>query len=314
MRLRPIPASDYIYFDEKHRELLKEFGGVAVNDKLLPVWKNDYDIGLFFGGRGGGKSEVTCDKLLDDAMNSEYFKCYYGRKVFDTIRGSCFSTLIYCIKKNKLEEYFSYSEADNSSMIITCRLNKNKFIPFGSDKADKLKSIKDPTHIWCEEFDQFAFTDFKELYPTLRTIRGANIFIGTFNTHGVLPNHWILKVFFPDLYQGLDKEDVQHVDLMTGKRLKKVFVNFTDNYFIDQESYRQNLWLSSAGNTTIFEGLANGAWGVMVNESPWLFAFDRKKHVAKTELIATRRETLYLTFDFNRNPAACTVIQWPDQK
>lgn len=103
-------------------------------------------------------------------------------------------------------------------MIITCKTNGNKFIPFGADKADKLKSIKDPTHIWCEEFDQFAFTDFKHLYPTLRTLRGVNRFIGSFNTHEVLPTHWILKLFFPDLYEGTDKDDVLMVDLLKGKK------------------------------------------------------------------------------------------------
>ena len=247
-------------------------------------------------------------------MNDDYFKCYYGRKVFDTVRGSCFATLIYCIKKNGLEDLFHFSEAETSSMVIVCKANLNSFRPFGSDKPDKLKSIKDPTHIWCEEFDQFEFNDFKSLFPTIRTIRGRNMFIGSFNTHEVLPNHWILKIFFSALYQGLDKDDVEHVDLMKDRRILKIFANFTDNYFIDQVAYRQNLWLSAAGNLTIFNGIANGDWGVMINESPWLFAFDRNKHVAKTELFANKKYILFLTFDFNRNPHACTVIQWPEEK
>ncbi|MDB5200571.1 MAG: phage terminase, large subunit, family [Chitinophagaceae bacterium] len=310
MNLRPVEASEYLSFEPAYQSLLKEFGCVVVNDKLLPVWKFDYDILLLFGGRGGGKSEAECDALLKECIDAEYFKCYYGRKVFDTVRGSCFATLIYCIKKNKLEHLFSYSEADSSSMIITCISNGNKFIPFGADKADKLKSIKDPTHIWCEEFDQFSFNDFKELYPTLRTIRGINRFIGTFNTHGVLPNHWILKIFFPDLYEGTDKDDALMVNLLKGKRVKKIFVNYPDNYFIDQESYKDVLMIASGGNLTIFEGLANGSWGIVLNDSPWLFAWDAGKHMAKQELFAIQKEILYLSWDFNRNPQACTVIQW----
>lgn len=307
MKLRALPASEFISFLPAHREMITQYGGVAVNDALLPIWEDLYDILLLYGGRGGGKSEAVCDKLLDECLNEPYFKCYYGRKVFETVRGSCFATLVYCIKKNKLEHLFSFSEADSSSMIITCKLNGNKFIPFGSDKADKLKSIKDPTVIWGEEFDQFTMDDFKEFYPTLRTIRGKNQLICTFNTHGVLLNHWLIKVFFPHLYEGLDKEDVIGVDLLEGKRVKQLFVNFTDNYFIDQHAYRQILWLSAAGSITVFEGIANGAWGVMVNDSPWAYAFSAAKHVGRTAV--TLEEPLYLSWDFNRNPITCSVIQ-----
>lgn len=308
--LRPVAASEYLSFEESYKELIRQFHGIPVNDKLLPIWAFDYDILLLFGGRGGGKSEAICDALLEECLSEEYFKCYYGRKVFDTVRGSCFATLIYCIEKNNLTHLFHYSDSTSSGMIITCTKNNNKFIPFGADKADKLKSIKDPTHIWCEEFDQFIFKDFKSLYPALRTLRGPNRFIGSFNTHEVMPNHWILKIFMPDIYEGKDKQDVTMLDIMKGRRIKKIFVNFTDNYFIDQQAYKQNLLLAAAGNLTIFEGIANGAFGIHINDNPWLFAWDAAKHMSPVELHATPSEILYLCWDFNRNPMACVVIQW----
>lgn len=316
LRKRVLPASEFFSFDEAHRSLLTRGGAVPVNDLLLPIWEEPFDIALLYGGRGGGKSEGFADRLLDSCLTDPYFKCYYGRKVFDTVRGSCFATLVESIKKNKLEHEFSYSEAETSTMVITCRRNGNKFIPFGSDKAEKLKSIKDPTHVWCEEFDQFEFNDFKDLYPTLRTPRGANQFIATFNTHAVLPTHWILKIFFPDLYEGDDKDiDADKVaELMANKKILKIFINFTDNYFIDQEAYRQTLWIAAAGNFAIFQGIAEGAWGIEVNDSPWLYAFDRTKHVAKQELFATKAEILYLSWDFNRNPQVVTIMQWPQEK
>lgn len=40
----------------------------------------------------------------------------------------------------------------------------------------------------------------------------------------------------------------------------------------------------------------------------WAFAFDSKKHIGKVEVDKTK--ILYLSFDFNRNPICCTVIQW----
>ena len=90
-----------------------------------------------------------------------------------------------------------------------------------------------------------------------------------------MPSHWILKVFFPNLYEGLDKDDIANLDILKDISVKKIFVNYTDNYFINQKEYAAFLLLSAAGNYTIFEGLANGAWGVSVNNTPWLFAFDK---------------------------------------
>lgn len=313
MKLRSIAASEFNTFDVTHQALLKRFGTVAVSDKLLPIWETDYKIGLWYGGRGGGKSEGQCDKLLDECLTQEYFKCYYGRKVFDTVRRSCFEMLVNCIKKNNLKYLFHFSEANTSSMVITCLLNGNKFVPFGSDEPDKLKSLENPTHIWCEEFDQFTFDDFRVLLPTLRTPKGANRFIGTFNTHEVVPSHWLLKLFFPEIYEGIDKDDAINADIVSGILVKKVFINFTDNYFINQEEYRKTLWLASAGNTTIFEGMANGAWGIMPNSNPWLFAWNSEKHMAKTELFANPLHILYLSWDFNRNPMACSAMQDYDE-
>lgn len=317
LRDRLIKASEFFSFDEAHRELLLLGGALPYNDIFEPCWIDNYDIMLLYGGRGGGKSEQVADQLLDECRSEKYFNCYYGRKVFDTVHGSCFETLIAAIKKNKLEHEFKYSEADNSQMVITHIATGNKFRPFGSDKADKLKSIKDPTHIWCEEFDQFTAEDFKELYPTLRTIRGKNRFIGTFNTHSVIPTHWILKVFFPSIYEPdlneTKEDDTKLFDLLKNKDVISIFANFTDNYFIDQDSYRDQLWLAASGNYAIFSGIAEGAWGIEVNDSPWLFAFDRQRHVAASELHASTMELLYLSFDFNRNPQACTIMQWPGE-
>lgn len=40
----------------------------------------------------------------------------------------------------------------------------------------------------------------------------------------------------------------------------------------------------------------------------WAFAFDPVKHVGKAEV--NKNQSLYLSFDFNRNPICCSVIQW----
>lgn len=43
--------------------------------------------------------------------------------------------------------------------------------------------------------------------------------------------------------------------------------------------------------------------------SPFVFAFSREKHLSPVTIEPTKEHELYLSFDFNRNPITCTVIQ-----
>lgn len=56
-------------------------------------------------------------------------------------------------------------------------------------------------------------------------------------------------------------------------------------------------------------------------DNRWAFAFSREKHVVSAEEWTRRYKTLvdpnellYLSWDFNRQPMVCTVIQWPQQR
>lgn len=55
---------------------------------------------------------------------------------------------------------------------------------------------------------------------------------------------------------------------------------------------------------------------VDINDSPWAWAFSKEKHVAKDLSLPVwngdRNHYLYLSFDFNRNPITCAVIQHID--
>lgn len=317
----PVKASGWLStsLSVDERGALIASGIVPVNDVFFPRWLERSKIRLFYGGYGSGKSVFIAQDLITKCLHDPYFKCYYGRKVFDTVRGSCFETIVETIEDLGLQRYFRYSKADNSSMIIHCLINGNKFIPFGSDKPDKLKSIKDPTHIWCEEFDQFEDGvdekqgDFQLLFPRLRTIKADCEFIASFNTAPVYENHWILKYFFPHLYRGEDKPQDWFHDLLSGLDISYCFANYTDNYFIDQAAYYQQLQLASGGNQNILEAIARGAWGLMDNKNPWLYAFDILKHVAPRLPLMPSYE-IYLSFDFNNEPFACTAYQMSPNK
>lgn len=46
----------------------------------------------------------------------------------------------------------------------------------------------------------------------------------------------------------------------------------------------------------------------------WAFAFERERHVVTEEIRPDPQQMLYLSFDFNRNPICCSVIQYIDRQ
>jgi hypothetical protein len=58
------------------------------------------------------------------------------------------------------------------------------------------------------------------------------------------------------------------------------------------------------------ERLLKGNWDFLDITDKWAYAFRRDKHLGKTEL--NRKETVFLSFDFNRNPITCLVSQHYD--
>lgn len=307
----PVKASGFLRESlPEEREPLIRSGILPVNDVFLPLFNEDFKIALLWGGRGGGKSEGAIDYLITDTLTQSYNKVYYGRKEFESLRKTSFPDIIKAIRKRGLEGQFRFSDAPNSSMVIQHKPTGNVMIPFGLDKYDKSKGFADPTHIWIDEADQIEFKAFSDVYPTLRTVRGKNQMLLTFNSYSVMPDHWIMRTFFPDLYEG---DEVIDFDALHDIKVLKIFANYFDNYFIDREEYERQLRLAAAGNQHIYDGLANGHWGVPENNNPWLYAFDRERHVRKT-LPFLPSFDVYLSFDFNNDPFACTAWQMSPQK
>lgn len=317
--MQPVKASGFFNsgLTTDEQQALINAGIVPVNDVFFDLWGNTNPINLLFGGYGSGKSVFIAQELIRHVREDKYFKCYYGRKVHDDVRNSVFDTIASVIEDQNMRHLFSYSRADNSTMVIRCRANGNVFIPFGARDPEGLKSIKDPTHIWCEELDQFddgdgeeKAGDFALLYPRLRTSKAITQFYGSFNTSQVFETHWILKYFFPELYKGDDKPEFDFLEDVT---VSKTFANYTDNYFIDQAAYYQKLRLASAGSQSVLDAIAAGAWGVTDNKNPWLYAFEHQKHVTQ-KIPFLPSFPVYLSFDFNNDPFACTAWQMSPNK
>lgn len=305
--LQAVKASGWFNsnLDEPEKEVLIKSGIVPINDIFYPLWRNANPINLMYGGYGSGKSLFIAAELLRCAIESKYFRCYYGRKILEDVRGSVHATLCDVIEDMGWESYFRYSRQPNGSMVIRC-VNGNSFFPFGASNPKSLKSIKDPTHFFCEEFDQFDLLDFQLIYPRLRTTKAITQFYAAFNTTDVFESHWLRKTFFPET---LPLTYAETVDVLDGLEVNKVFSNYVDNYFIDKEAYLLKLRLSSGGSVNTLNAISKGAWGVIDNKNPWFNAFNHKKHVSLNRLELIPNMPVHLSFDFNINPMTCIAMQ-----
>jgi len=302
--VKPVIAQKFNVLPKSLQEILIHNGAVPVNEIFFDTYNNpDFDILLLYGGYGSGKSVFAADFLIDLCLNSNYFKCCYGRKVYDTVRLSVFDTLCDRIEERGLQEHFNYSRKPNSSMSIRCNLNSNSFIPFGSDNPLKLKSLKDASHIFCEELDQFSQEDFGIFLSRLRTLKTRTQFIGAFNSVTVTENHWIKNVFF-------------NPDKPVDYNVKTIFCNYPDNVYINPVDYEKKLWLVAGYDEKVFNQIAAGEWGSMDTRNLFAYAFTRKTHVidvkkeAGAEFMKLDPDLpVHLIFDFNVDPMTCLVAQ-----
>jgi hypothetical protein len=269
---------------------------IPVNDVFFDEWENKNAINLYYGSFGSGKSIFIADILIKHCLEDEYFRCYYGRKVLDKVRGSVFQTLVDRIEDLKLARLFSYSKATNGSMVITCRHNGNVFIPFGADNTSNLKSIKDPTHFFMEEIDQFTFTDFGYIFSRLRTGKSITQLYGAFNTEKIYLSHWLRKVFFDGEYKD---------------QCKKIKINYNQNHFIDQESYFQRLKLIANGNASVLNAIAHGEWGTVRTGNEFWKNFDESRHVKD---ISYNPGALWISLDENVNPYVTATLWQADMR
>jgi PBSX family phage terminase large subunit len=267
------------------------WGNWIVNDCFIPWIENNSKVTLFYGSYGSGKSVFIVDLFLNKCLDDKYFRGYFGRKVLDTVRNTVHKTFTDRIKERKLEKFFVYSDKPNGSMRILCKKNGNELIPFGASDAASLKSIKDPTHFFCEEFDQFTFEDFGFIFSRLRTEKAATQFYGAFNTEKIYQSHWIRKIFFDGGYTG---------------QVATLKANYTGNYFINQEEYYKSLQLIANGNAAVLNAIANGEWGAIRTGGEFWKCFDESKHVKP--LKPRKDTTIHVSLDENVNPYVTQIV------
>lgn len=290
--LKPIRHQELKKLPEELYNLVIKTKRVPVVDQFFDIWNCESQIIILVGSYGSGKSFFAADMMINKCITDSYFRCYYGRKVYDTVRMSIFPTITEQIQAHELSG-FKYSNSPTSSMVIAYK-NGNKFSPFGADKIDKLKSIKEPSHFLLEELDQFTSDDFGMVVSRLgRTTKAKTQLVAMCNTDKIYPEHWLYDIIFGDNKIGA------HI----------VWSNFRANTMLpDIEEYERLLRIRAMGDEDLFNSIANGAPGVRNRKSSWLY-INYDHVIVDYEIKTIPGNTVYLSFDFNNEPMTCTAWQ-----
>lgn len=265
------------------------------------------DIDFIYGSRDSGKSRDEAQRLVIKALSLNYFRCILARKTFATIKDSQWQLIKDVVSDWGMDDFFQFKVAP---LEIHC-INGNKFLARGFDDAHKIKSIQNPSHAWVEEGNELTADDWTVLITSLRSNKGKTKIDSTFNPEcdGDFREFWIYKDYF------------SHTDLLSFKNTKAVKIGDAETnivYRATHTTYRQNKYCNPQ-RMAVYEDLKNtspyyyriyglGLWGNRENKSPFIMTFNRERHLGETKY--NPEMPLYLSFDFNRNPMACNVIQW----
>lgn len=269
------------------------------NSMKNPIYKTYREFmgryAVLIGGSGSGKSYDIADKQIDRIKHEDDHRILCCRAELKQISESQVPLIVSRIKaRYNIDNWKINLSRGNES--ITYLPNGNKFIFWGLDDPDKLRSIFDITSIWIEEADQTTDTALRELDRRLRGYTGKNK-NGTdkymqisfsFNPVSVLS--WLKKRFFDEKEQHQImlhgeqsftdckywksvkmpnlKEKVTIYDEDLSKDIEKykyntlvIHTTFLDNGFID-DTYASTLKQQQKDDPEEFKVYALGQWGV----------------------------------------------------
>lgn len=288
---------------------------VIIPEKVyLPCYRHlnklKADIHILWGGRDSGKSHYIAQRLIRKCLKASYFRCIMVKKTGNSIEASQWQTIKDIVEEWGLSSLFTFKK---SPLSIECE-NGNKFMARGCDDVANLKSIKDPTDVWYEEFNQLTQTDFITTASTLRSNKTDVEQWASLNPEadGDFEDFWIYKTFFSetgrDIYQNFTS--TWSIDLPNDEKYEFTFTSthttYKDNIHC-KPSRKAFLEQLAKLDPYYYKVFTLGKWGNVQIGDPFCLTFDRTRHVAPTLL--NRSYEVCLSFDFNVNPITCQVFQ-----
>lgn len=279
----------------------------------------EIDIEILYGGRDSGKSKFIAQKLTDECLGAEYFRCLLIKQTHESIKDAQWQMIKDNADQWGVDSLFNFKV---SPLAIQC-VNGGSFHARGLDDPGKLRSFTNPSHVWVEEANQTTEEGFITIITGLRSDYGRIMVYMSLNPEALTADFrdfWLYKMFFAGHEGQLSFSGSFTIkDPVTGEPMKGKNGQIIQlNYRVTHVTYADNPYCTpqriafheslKSSNYYWYQVFTLGLWGNQANDSPWAFAFDRKKHVGRCQL--NRNEPVYLAWDFNRNPMCCSVIQW----
>ncbi len=283
------------------------------DDVFLPCYhhllESTADIDFLWGGRDSGKSTFIAQKLILDCLTLPYFRCIMIRKIGDTVKDSQWQTIMDVAEDWGIDHLFTFH---SSPLQIKCA-NGNKFIARGCDNPAKLKSISNPSHVWFEEGNQLNRDDVLIIQTTLRSnaVKVKQYFSFNPEAEGDYRQHWLWTYFKDFVSRGeMTFSSSLSVKLNSGAehvlRYTSTHTTYNDNPYCtaDRQAMLENLITIDPFYYDVF---VRGLWGNQQNDRPFVLAY--KPEVHDGEPLLDANHPVILSFDFNKNPMCCSVIQ-----
>jgi phage terminase large subunit len=281
-------------------------GLIDISDKglysktYIPIISDRQRYILMYGGRDSAKSYTAAQKVIFHCLNERYFKCVCLRKIFADIRDSQMETLWSVIESWGLQDYFKYTV---SPLRIVCTLNNNQILARGLDRPAKLKSIKDITHIWAEEADEIALSDFVTSDTSIRSSYSNALlqFILTFNPES--EEGWINSYFFKHKSE-YEKDDGSHTYIESSQPDTTILhTTYKHNEFCPQargDRY-ERLKITMGEDDNFYRVFCLGLWGNALKG----LVFDKVKYATKfPERSECKIHGYGLDYGFTNDPTA----------
>lgn len=290
-------------------------------DVFLPCYNHlqedsEIDIDFIYGTRDSGKSHDEAKRLIKKCLDSEYFRWILARKTFNTIKDSQWQLIKDIIDEWGLSDFFHFT---TNPLEIHCK-NGNKFVARGFDDPQKIKSFHNPSGAWVEEGNQLSKEDWVILTTSLRSNSGKTKIDVTFNPEAEdqdYREYWLYKDYFShtESESFTNTKQVQTRDEIATITYRATHTTHYDNPYCNPQrrAFYEDLKDTSPYHYQIY-GL--GKWANKENKSPFVLTFSREKHLGKPDENGIMQpvwrsdDYTYASFDFNRNPMCCSIIQW----
>lgn len=286
-----------------------------INESFIPLFHNRDRYLLLWGGRGSSKSNFAAKKQIYECLSLPYFRGILVRDTYSSIKDSQYQTIKDIVKEWGLEQLFHFKE---NPLEIHC-VNGNSWYARGCDDVDKIKSIKDPSHVWYEEGNTISQEDFITITTSVRTLQAEYLQeIFSFNPEcdGNPEDFWLYKMFLEGHNQKVFTSELE-IGLPSGEIL-------VTKYTSHHSTYQDNRWCSPEFiaflhqlekiDPYFYDVYCKGLWGKKKNQNPFFLQFNDKKHISTSPFYDYRKQ-LIISLDFNLNPFAVTFSHlWNDSE